>query len=191
MAVEFLAPDDGVEAPTGRPTVGRIASAEPTKPGDEIVALRIRGAGLAHADPRSTVIEIELLDGAGMAMVNVWVANVLPFIVLKSFALRGRTEDKDAFDLVWVLTHWPDGGPEAAARQAIKSWAVPHAMLLGATPAAAAWTDACPHRCSAPHLPPTGQSRSFPLFPQSLRRGHFASGDRTLPQPWLLVQLST
>lgn len=43
---------------------------------------------------------------------------MLPFIVLKIFAVRGRMNDKDAYDLVWVLTHWPDG-PAGAAEVAM------------------------------------------------------------------------
>ena len=55
-----------------------------------------------------------------MAEVTVWVANLLPLLVLKSYALRRRTKHKDAFDIVWLLTRW-QGGPEDAAREAKNS----------------------------------------------------------------------
>ena len=126
IAVEFLAPadsvgGDGAGARNG-PPIGRIAEDEPTRPGDEIGALRVRAGELALRDAVPATIDIELLgrpDGvpAGLALVRVWVANLLPMLVLKGFALKNRLKDKDAFDIVWLLRHWPDG-PVGAARAA-------------------------------------------------------------------------
>ncbi|WP_434478566.1 nucleotidyl transferase AbiEii/AbiGii toxin family protein [Gemmatimonas sp.] len=117
VLVEFLTNDDAVAENTNGGRVGRLAHNETSKPGDEIGALRIRGAHLALIDPEQRSIEVELLDNNGKATVTVRVANLLAFVVLKSFAVHGRLKNKDSFDLVWVLTHYADG-PVAAARDA-------------------------------------------------------------------------
>lgn len=41
------------------------------------------------------------------------VANLLPYVVLKVFALQGRHDNKDAHDLVFTLLN-ADSGPRAA-----------------------------------------------------------------------------
>jgi len=117
VAVEFLSPPDSLMAGRTTPVPGRLTQGEKIRSGDEIGALRIRGADLAHADPTPVTINIELLGDRGRMDVQVWVANILPFVVLKSFAIRGRGKDKDAFDLIWLLMNWP-GGPDSAARAA-------------------------------------------------------------------------
>jgi hypothetical protein len=96
---------------------GRVARDEESGQGDSIGALRMQGAHLAFVDPVHREIIIELLDGGGRSKVTVRVANILAFIVLKCFALKGRVEQKDAYDLVWVLMRW-NGGPRAAAAAA-------------------------------------------------------------------------
>ncbi len=122
IAVEFLSPSDGVVSQSGAPTVGRIGEATLTRPGDEIGALRLPGGELAFRDAGSRQLNVDLLGppgerSVGMAEVTVWVANLLPMLVLKSFALKRRTKHKDAFDIVWMLTRW-QGGPTQAARDA-------------------------------------------------------------------------
>jgi hypothetical protein len=117
VLIELLTDADSVMTDIGGATVGRLTRDARTGDGDEIGALRIRGAHLALADPVIRTIEVELLDGRGVAHVDVRVANLLAFIVLKSFAVKGRTKDKDTFDLIWVLTYWP-AGPAAAAAHA-------------------------------------------------------------------------
>jgi hypothetical protein len=110
VALEFLTSADGVVAAGGQNTFGRLATGEPTRVGDAIGALRIPGAHLALRDPVQRTIEIELLDGRGLANVTVRVANILAFLALKSRAVKHREKDKDPFDLVWVLTHSGTGG---------------------------------------------------------------------------------
>ena len=125
IAVEFLAPADGVVSSSGGPTVGRIGEASPNKLGDEIGAFRLPAGELALQDAQRRQLTVDLLGppgeiAVGRAEVTVWVASLLPMLVLKSFALERRTKNKDAFDIVWLLTRWP-GGPESAAREAKNS----------------------------------------------------------------------
>jgi hypothetical protein len=122
IAVEFLSPADGVESQSGTPSVGRIGQATSPRPGDEIGAFRLPAGELAFQDACLRRLTVDLLGppgerSRGIAEVDVWVANLLPLLVLKSFALKRRTKHKDAFDIVWLLTRWP-GGPAQAARDA-------------------------------------------------------------------------
>jgi hypothetical protein len=48
------------------------------------------------------------------------VSNLLPFIVLKAFAINDRDKAKDSYDLVWVLTAYGDG-PRSVADAAANS----------------------------------------------------------------------
>lgn len=117
VLVEFLTQADADDSGAVAGQSGRLVANERIRDGDEIGALRIRGAHLAFLTPIQCTVEVQLLDGLGIAEVEVRVANLLAFVVLKSFAVRGRIKGKDPFDLVWVLTNWP-GGPAAAARHA-------------------------------------------------------------------------
>ena len=113
VIVDLLCDRGSVQA--GR--VGRVARDEESGRGDSIGALRLQGAHLAFLDPVQREITIDLLDDGGRTKVTVRVANILAFIALKCFALKGRIEEKDAYDLVWVLMRW-NGGPRAAAAAA-------------------------------------------------------------------------
>lgn len=125
IAMEFLAPADGVTSIGGAPAAGRIGEESPNRPGDEIGAFRLPAGQLALEDIQQRTLEVDLLGppdeiSAGRARVQVWVANILPLLVLKSLALRNRQKNKDAFDIVWLLTRWP-GGPRAVARDSTQS----------------------------------------------------------------------
>ncbi len=125
IAIEFLAPADGVTSASGAPGAGRIGEESANMPGDEIGAFRLPAGELALQDAGQRTLYVDLLGppdeiSAGRARVTIWVANILPMLVLKSLALRNRKKSKDAFDIVWLLTRWP-GGPGAAARDAAQS----------------------------------------------------------------------
>lgn len=113
MVVDLLCNADEV----GIAQPGRLTKDTSSGQYDEIGALRLRGAHLALLDPVIKQIEVELLDGGGRSKVRVRVASLLAFLVLKSFALEGRIEPKDAYDIVWVLARW-NHGPRAAAQHA-------------------------------------------------------------------------
>lgn len=72
---------------------------------------KTRGCDLAMQAPVSIQAEMRLPNGA-RTMVALRVAGVASFIVMKGFALAGRRKDKDAYDVVYTLRHYP-GGVEA------------------------------------------------------------------------------
>lgn len=66
----------------------------------------IRGAEVAFAD--NAVIEI---GGAGALRV----AGIVAFLVMKSLAMHGRDNEKDAYDIHFCLEQYPDGLEALAA----------------------------------------------------------------------------
>jgi len=79
----------------------------------EIEARKARGCDLAFEHPMEVRLEMTLPNGA-RATVPLRVASVAAFIVMKSFAMRGRRKDKDAYDVVYCLREYA-GGIEAVA----------------------------------------------------------------------------
>jgi hypothetical protein len=126
VVVELLVPDDGVVKADGSPAAGRIGVSSPVGPGDVIGAQRMPATELALRDAVPRVLKgIALVaepnrPEPGVNDVKIWVANLLPWLVLKARALNGRNKEKDAFDIVWMITRWP-GGPAGAARHALTS----------------------------------------------------------------------
>lgn len=89
--------------------------------GAKLGAFETRGASLVARDYVEREIRGEL-PGGDESFATIRVANLVPFVVLKSFALHDRAlkKLKDAYDIVFVLQNWP-GGPEAAAVAAKES----------------------------------------------------------------------
>lgn len=91
---------------------GRLKSV----PGNRALsALRIPGAHLVMKDYQEVTLEAELLDARGVAKETVRVAGYLSFVVLKALAYEDRMEEKDAYDLIFILLR-AEGGPEACGR---------------------------------------------------------------------------
>jgi hypothetical protein len=103
VALEFFCPvGDGVS--------GRLKRNPGSGVGSRVSAIRTRGAELAAADYIIVPLAGETLDEGGIREnVQVKVANILPLLVLKSFALDERDKDKDAYDIVWTLNAYRDG----------------------------------------------------------------------------------
>jgi hypothetical protein len=112
VKVEFMCPAND------RPG-GQIEPDPVPNTGAALGALRLPGAELVTRD-----YEVRRLTGRaledGDVEVNLRVCGLLPFLVLKAFALDERDKDKDAYDLVWVLSAFGDG-PGDAARIALGS----------------------------------------------------------------------
>lgn len=87
--------------------------------GEELGALRLVGAELVGIDYLERELSGPTLEG-DVVRVRLRVAELLPFLVLKAFALAERSKDKDAYDIVWVLSAYPEG-PADAARTALAS----------------------------------------------------------------------
>jgi predicted nucleotidyltransferase len=81
---------------------------------DQLSAIQVEGLGLAFKSPLRVKITGELLSG-GITEQEINICRALPFVVLKALALENRGENKDAYDLVYVLKNY-EGGPAKLAR---------------------------------------------------------------------------
>jgi hypothetical protein len=113
VVVEFLCETQAVPA-------GLIFRPKAGSTGSKVGAFNVRGANLVRHDFVERVLEGDRLDGGGTSRVNVRVANLLPYTVLKILAFQDRHENKDSYDLVFCLLHFGDG-PEAAGKEAARS----------------------------------------------------------------------
>ncbi len=107
LILEFICETD--EVPPGRNFKPKSGS------GSRFQAFNVRGAHLASLDHKLVKIKAERLDDGGVAVAEVQVAGLLPFLVLKILAFVDRHHDKDAYDIVWTLANHP-GGAQGAGR---------------------------------------------------------------------------
>jgi predicted nucleotidyltransferase len=112
VTVEFLCETDKVEP-------GRIYKPKEGV-GSGLGAFNVRGAQLVTRDYLDCAIEAERLNNGGRSRVNVRVANLLSYAVLKILAFQDRHENKDSYDVVYCLLNFGDG-PDHAGRQAAQS----------------------------------------------------------------------
>ena len=77
-----------------------------------VSAIHIPYSGMVFDHHETIEITAELLDGGGIATVNVRHADIVSFTCLKAFAFDHRGEQKDAHDLCYCLEHY-DGGTDA------------------------------------------------------------------------------
>lgn len=113
VIVELLGESDDADP-------GRSFRPKGENTGSKLALLNIPGATLAARDFVVVEVERERLDGGGLSRVDVRVANVVPYVVLKIQAFQDRHENKDAYDLVFTLLFYP-GGPAAAGEAAARS----------------------------------------------------------------------
>lgn len=113
VIVEFLCETDQVEP-------GRIYKPKEEGTGSGLGAFNVRGAQLVTRDYLVRTIEAERLDGGGLSRVDVRVANILSYTVLKILAFQDRHENKDAYDFIYCLLNFGDG-PLDAGRVAAES----------------------------------------------------------------------
>jgi predicted nucleotidyltransferase len=100
LTVDFLIPPNKQGDPPG------LTNIEP-----DLAALTTLGLDLAFIDRQRVRVEGEVLGG-GTLHRDVWVCGPAAFVVLKSIAFRNRGENKDAYDLFYVLR---EAGTEAVA----------------------------------------------------------------------------
>ncbi len=89
--------------------------------GSSISAIQLRGAEMVGADYLTIDLSGEVLEHGGRRDVTIRVANILPILVLKAFALKTRDKEKDAYDIVWTLDAFGEKGPESAAETSARS----------------------------------------------------------------------
>jgi hypothetical protein len=89
--------------------------------GSKISAIRTRGAELAGQDNFTVMLSGDTLDHGGIKDgVAAKVANFLPFLVLKAFAIEERDKPKDSYDVIWAISAYKDG-PQSVVEEVAKS----------------------------------------------------------------------
>ncbi len=76
-------------------------------------------------------IEAERLDGVGLSRVELRMANLLPYTILKLLSFQDRHESNDVYDLIFCLLNY-GSRPDAVGREAAQSPIVNHERVLGA-----------------------------------------------------------
>jgi len=112
VLIEFMTEQGGAPGSIARPR---------QKTGAKLGAFEARGASLVAVDYVQREIRGALPDGSE-SFGTLRVANLVPFLTLKSLALdeRGLVKPKDAYDIVFTIGNWP-GGPAGAAATAAAS----------------------------------------------------------------------
>jgi hypothetical protein len=112
VLVEFMTEQGGAPGSIARPRQNT---------GAKLGAFEVRGASLVAEDFVDRDIRGRLQDGSE-SFGTIRVANLVPFLTLKSLAMheRGAVKHKDAYDIVFTLGNWP-GGPAGAAATASES----------------------------------------------------------------------
>lgn len=80
----------------------------------DVLAQKARGCDLAFADHITIEIEASMPDGS-INSVDVNIAGVVPFLVMKGMALVDRLKEKDAYDICYVVREYPGGLAALAA----------------------------------------------------------------------------
>ena len=82
---------------------------------DDLAAIRALGLGLAFDDAELRSLSGETLQGDTVER-DVRVCGPAAFVVLKALASLNRGQEKDAYDLIYVVRNWPGGPGDIAAR---------------------------------------------------------------------------
>lgn len=105
VTVDFLIPPS---LPSDRP--GKLRNIE-----KDFAAFIVPGLHLAFIDRERVRLDGKTIFGEN-ANREVWVAGPGAYVVLKTLAFRGRGENKDAYDLFYLLRHFGDGIEDVVAR---------------------------------------------------------------------------
>jgi len=84
-----------------------------TQPVQDVRARKARGCDLVFDHFRSLKVSANMPDGARNE-VNIKIADIIPFLVMKGMALWERYKEKDAYDIYFALVHYPGGIDELA-----------------------------------------------------------------------------
>jgi len=74
----------------------------------DLLVRKVRGCDLAF-DMAQEVTVAGSLPGGGLDTVDIRVASVVPFLIMKGMALDERLKEKDAWDIYFCLLHYPGG----------------------------------------------------------------------------------
>jgi hypothetical protein len=84
-----------------------------TQPVQDVRARKARGCDLVFEHFRPFKVSANMPDGARNE-VNIKIAGIIPFLVMKGMALWERYKEKDAYDIYFTLLHYPGGIEELA-----------------------------------------------------------------------------
>jgi hypothetical protein len=87
---------------------GGTARSHRTQSVQDVRARKARGCDLVFEHYRSLKISANMPDGARNE-VNIKIADIIPFLVMKGMALWERYKEKDAYDIYFTLLHYPGG----------------------------------------------------------------------------------
>lgn len=83
--------------------------------GGKLSALVLETGALIDADTTERSCEVILPGNEGKATVPIRVTNLAGYLAAKTDALKRRSKNKDAYDVVWLLEAWPGGPAQSAA----------------------------------------------------------------------------
>jgi len=87
---------------------GGTSRSHRTQPLQDVRARKARGCDLVFDHFRSLKVSANMPDGARNE-VNIKIADIIPFLVMKGMALWERYKEKDAYDIYFTLLHYHGG----------------------------------------------------------------------------------
>ena len=87
---------------------GGTGKSKRTQKVQDVRARKARGCDVAFDHTMSINLRRTMPDKA-VNEVNIKVAGVIPFLVMKGMALWDRYKEKDAYDIYFTIQHYPDG----------------------------------------------------------------------------------
>lgn len=88
--------------------------------GGKLSAMALSAGRLIDTDVRDVSLEVDLPQGGGRTTHTFKVAGPAAYLASKLDALRNRTKNKDAYDVIWLIEGWP-GGQKALAEEIKRS----------------------------------------------------------------------
>ncbi len=101
LTLEFFCPSAEDRPPGKRHRPGGVV-------GGKLSAMALAAGRLIDADVREVRIEVELPEG-GRTQHALKVVGPAAYLASKVDALQGRSKNKDAYHVVWLLECWPGG----------------------------------------------------------------------------------
>jgi hypothetical protein len=83
--------------------------------GGKLSAIVLRTGALIDRDVREVEFPVELPGGQGRTHMRLKVVGPAAYLASKVDALKGRLNNKDAYDIVWLTEAWPGGQPGLAS----------------------------------------------------------------------------
>lgn len=108
LTVEFFCPPGNGRLPGRLFRPGGVV-------GGKLSAMVLAAGRLIDSDTRDVEVEVQLPAGGGSTRQVLKVVGPGAYLAAKADALRRRTKNKDAYDVVWMAESWPGGQSALAA----------------------------------------------------------------------------